>query len=597
MSVATWNLGVNQAPITTAQFSSDDSFYVDLGEEVPVDSVLFLLKDNSYNLSLYKGSPENWQAVTSNWEKSEYYKWDQIGFSQTTQYIKVEFGASSNAVISEMTASTSDNEQIPITTIVNLSSENVKVQNLVDEQDKIQLPITYMSQTYFDEIYFARTAEQYLNLQSPYEWTHPPLGKLIQAAGIAAFGYNPFGWRITGVLFATLMIPVMYLLGKKLFGTWIGGFASAFLLTFDFMHFAMGRMGTVDTYLVFFALLSQLSFFTYFKNVAKNGWKTPVLPLFLALVFFALAFSTKWVVMYGTLGMLALLAAMRINDLRKLKKSLSYKFAGFFDHPFLLLIAFAAIAVGIYFLIYIPDMLTGRPFYEGSGRGVVDLQFAMYNYHSTLEASHSFGSPWWSWPFMVSTSGYVPLWLDITYLPNNVVSTISAFGNPAVWWVGFASMIVVAIEAVDIKALFKRLRHVLDKRVKESAEQLGETQPPSLDAKVPSQIPESAPAGCRWNVAAVFIATVFFFSWIPYVLISRVTFIYHYFVCVPLLCLASAYVINNHWSTRKGKIVTLIFFAAVVAMFILFYPVISGVPTDSSYIQYLKWFPSWYFAP
>ena len=44
----------------------------------------------------------------------------------------------------------------------------------------------------------------------------------------------------------------MFLLGKKLFGTWIGGFSSAFLLSFDFMHFTMARIGTVDTYVVFF---------------------------------------------------------------------------------------------------------------------------------------------------------------------------------------------------------------------------------------------------------------------------------------------------------------------------------------------------------
>ena len=87
-----------------------------------------------------------------------------------------------------------------------------------------------------------------------------------------------------GVIFATLMIPMIYILGKKLFGTWIGGFASAFLLAFDFMHFTMARMATVDTYLVFFSLTSQLFFLIYLKNVLKNGWKAPVQPLFFAIL-------------------------------------------------------------------------------------------------------------------------------------------------------------------------------------------------------------------------------------------------------------------------------------------------------------------------
>ena len=117
-----------------------------------------------------------------------------------------------------------------------------------------------------------------------------------------------------GVVFATLMIPLMYLLGKKLFGTWIGGFSAAFLLTFDFMHFTMARIGTVDTYVVFFSLLSQLFFLIYFMNVVKNGFKkTSVLPLFLAVVFFALGFSTKWFAIYGALACLRCLLAVRIQ--------------------------------------------------------------------------------------------------------------------------------------------------------------------------------------------------------------------------------------------------------------------------------------------
>ena len=125
------------------------------------------------------------------------------------------------------------------------------------------------------------------------------LGKLIQATGVAVFGETPFGWRIMGVVFATLMIPLMYLLGKKLFGTWIGGFSAAFLLSFDFMHFTMARIGTADTYVVFFSLLSQLFFLIYFMNVVKSGWKTSVLPLFFAVLFFALGFSTKWFTLFG----------------------------------------------------------------------------------------------------------------------------------------------------------------------------------------------------------------------------------------------------------------------------------------------------------
>jgi hypothetical protein len=611
ISVATWNLGMTQTPVTIAQLSTGQSFYIDLGTATTVKSVVFLLKDGTYSIYVSYGSPGNWTAAVNNSTFSDYYKWNEINIQKSTQYLKFNFSGSSNAQIAEMAVINTASQRIPVTSIDNLGSGTPELSNLLDEQDLVQYPATYMTQTYFDEIYFVRTAEQYLHLQWPYEWTHPPLGKLIQAGGIEVLGFNPFGWRFVGVLFATLMIPVMYLLGKKLFGTWIGAFASAFLLTFDFMHFTMARMGTADTYVVLFSLLSQLFFLIYFLNVIKKGWKTSVLPLFVAFIFFALGFSTKWLVLYGALGMLALVLVLRIREVIKLKGSFRDRYAAFFDHPFLLMLGFVGVVAVIYFLTYIPDMVIGRPFIafplggpNDTGIAVVNLQFKMYQYHATLVATHNFASPWWSWPLMLNPfpnaanpqlPSYVPLWLAISYLPNNVDSTISVMGNPAVWWVGFVCMLLVAERAIRGKELLSRLWNKLAKKPQNLEVQVlasSETSAPSAEGAIPSQV-----AGGRYDVVAIFIAVVFFFSWIPYVLISRVTFIYHFYVAMPFLCLSSAYFINKYWNTRKGKVATVVFFAVVVVMFAVFYPVISGVPTSTSWINNLKWLRGWYFAP
>jgi len=61
---------------------------------------------------------------------------------------------------------------------------------------------------------------------SPYETTHPPLGKIFIALGILVFGMVPFGWRIVGTLFGVAMVPVMYMFGKRSSMT-------------DFMRFAL----------------------------------------------------------------------------------------------------------------------------------------------------------------------------------------------------------------------------------------------------------------------------------------------------------------------------------------------------------------------
>ncbi len=658
LALATYNLGLTQSPTTTVTFTAGQSFYLDLGSVKNVGSMYILLEDGGYNITVSTGTPQNWQVSVFGLTYSDWYKWSETGIHLDTQYIRVEFAqsTSSNAIIAEVAVTDSSGQKIALSNATAISPSDMSVVNLIDEQNLVVLPPTYMEQTYFDEIYFARTAVQYLHLQSPYEWTHPPLGKLIQAGGIAVFGFSPFGWRFVGVIFGTLMIAVMYVLGKRLFGTWIGGFAAAFLLTFDFMHFTMARMGTADTYVVFFAMLSQLFFFIYLANVVKNGWRTSVIPLFFAVIFFMLGFSTKWLTLFAGLGMLVLLAALRIRDLTKLKAKLADKYAAFFDHPFMMLLAFILIGVAIYFATYIPDMLTGRPFVtwpiggpSDPGIAVVNLQFKMYEYHAGLTATHTFESPWWSWPLMVNPfknlansalPAYVPLWVDVTYgLPNNIISTITVMGNPAVWWVGFVLMLVLAERAIRgrelVQALKTRLapivwrfRSKLTRSPKASEPQVTTTisdlstprssqppmnfsedrQPPSSGVVVlaspsePSVNPTTdgeppKPTGRPWDIAAIFIVTVFFFAWIPFNAISRVTFIYHFYVSVPFLCFASAYFINKYWNTRKGKIATLVFFAAVIALFIAFYPVISGMPTPTSYVHYLKWFPSWFFAP
>ena len=558
-SLAVWNLGMAQTPVTTATISPGQSFAIDLGSVNNVKSVSLLLKDGHFNITVSVGSPESWQVATSNtlypysqgaWS-GDYYKWYEINIQQTTQYVKLAFNeAPSSAIISELAVINEDDQQISVASVNSVDFGNQNLSMLIDEQDTVQYPVTYMTETYFDEIYYVRSSEQYLNFQVPYEWTHPPLGKLIIAAGIVAFGYSPFGWRIMGVIAATLMIPLMYILGKKLLGTWIGGFAAAFLLTFDFMHFTMARMATVDTYVVLFSLASQVFFLIYLKNVLKEGWKTGVQPLFFAFLFFALGFSTKWVVLYGFAAQIAILLFLRLREVAKVKKKgFLNKLDAFSDHPYAVILGFSFVAVVIYFLTYIPDMLAGRSLIE-----VVNLQGAMYNYHSTLTATHSFASPWWSWPFMGK-----PLWLDVWSLPANMKSTIVLLGNPAVWWVGFTSIIGLSVYA-------------LSKIVKNAGKRLGSVGLPAL-----------------------FILVFFFFQWVPYMLISRVTFIYHFYVNVPFLCLASAYFISKYWSNKWVKVAAVAYFMVIVFLFGLFYTVISGAPASTEWIDSLKWFPGWVF--
>lgn len=533
--MATWALGRNSVPLSTWQSSGGEIFYVDLGSVKNVSEIYFLLKQGSFSVAVYTGHPGNWDLKTTE-SFSNYYQWEGIRINNETEFIRFVFQAS-RAEIAEISALDGDGRRIVINMIKGENCDDNSLKTLVDEQEKVECPPTYESETYFDEIYYVRTAEDYLNLREPYEWTHPPLGKLILAAGIYIFGYSPFGWRITGVLLATLMIPVIYVLGKKMFGTWIGAFAPAFLLMFDFMYFTMARIATIDTFVVLFSLLSQLFFFTYIRNVLAEGWKTSTRPLLLAVLFFSLGFSTKWYVLYGFLGQIFILLALRLRELSAFKGWI-VRIRGFFSRPFFNFLVFLAIAMGIYLLTFVPYMIIGHTLAD-----VYQAQWSMYNYHSTLTATHPFSSSWWTWPLISR-----PVWLYVSDLPGGNVSTIVAMGNPAVWWVALASVVLAVEEGI------RRKNHV-----------------------------------------CLFLVTIFLFQWLPYALISRILFLYHFYFNIPILILATAYLINKSWSTRRGKTIVLIYLVAVAALFVIFYPVISGMPTPYYWRDGLRWFRSWVF--
>ena len=97
----------------------------------------------------------------------------------------------------------------------------------------------------------------------------------------------------------------------------------------------------------------------------------------------------------------------------------------------------------------------------------------------------------------------------------------------------------------------------------------------------------------RFDLPAIFITVFFFFQWLPYVLISRLTFIYHYYLDVPFLCLASGYIISKVWPNKWGKVFIIAYLSSAVILFVLFFPVISGLPTSRDWVNHLKLIKGW----
>lgn len=446
---------------------------------------------------------------------------------------------------------------------------------LFDEQSLYPVRFSFRNSMYFDEIYHGRTAYEFLNGLTTYETTHPPLGKIIISAGIALFGMNPFGWRIAGTLLGILMVPVIYLFGKMLTENTPAAVLTCVLFTFDFMHFTQTRIATIDVYITFFVLLMYFFMYCYCR---KSFYDTPLsktlLPLGACGVCMGLGIACKWTGIYAGAGLAVIFFAVLLRRYREYcyTKTSPDGASNGIEHAHIrkvflphtvktlcfCLVFFVIIPALIYLLSYLPFVDNTE---EGLFARMLHNQTAMYSYHSTLEATHPYSSPWYEWPVIRRPVWYYSSIVSGTYGAGGLREGISAFGNPLVWWPGIPA-------ALFMLRLWTRKK----------------------------------------DRTAAFLLIGYLAQYLPWFFVTRITFIYHYFPSVAFVTLMIAYSLLQltgqsgtlpHAETKKlparGFLaLTALYGTAAFSLFLLFYPVLSGQTVDSSYVDHwLRWFSGW----
>jgi Gpi18-like mannosyltransferase/predicted membrane-bound dolichyl-phosphate-mannose-protein mannosyltransferase len=122
----------------------------------------------------------------------------------------------------------------------------------------------------FDEIYYARAGEEYLGGKEIFEYTHPPLTKLIVTLsmilvglgnGLSAHGDSAFGWRFLNVVIGALTVGVLYAFAKRLTSSTLFASLAALMLVCDGFHFVQSRIATPEITVAFFALTTLYAFY------------------------------------------------------------------------------------------------------------------------------------------------------------------------------------------------------------------------------------------------------------------------------------------------------------------------------------------------
>ena len=407
---------------------------------------------------------------------------------------------------------------------------------------------------YFDETYFARAAWE-LRLGLPIsESTHPPLGKLLIAAGAALFGDNPFGWRFAGALASALAVPLLYLLARRLFGRPEPALAAALLFLLDFMRFVQGRMATVEPFVLLFTLLAfQLAHRLGRLEPAGGGERRRALLLALAAgAAVGAAAACKWSGAYAAAGLALLWAAAALRPGWRLRVAAGTA------------LAMVLGAAAAHLAAYLPGMIR----YGATLADVAARQVMMFRYHSLVAETRWYASPWWQWPLMAR-----PVWLyrGVVDVPAQAVASIVTLGNPAAWWGG--GLALLGLAGGGIRRAAAALRRPGGAR---------------------GALPALRAAGAS---PVLVILAGFLTQFLPWALAPRkLTFIYHYLPCVPFLALALAWALDRlPVSAPRRRLALWGAVGTAALLFAAFLPLLTGLPVPRSYAAALRWLPTWIF--
>ena len=550
--VALWQLGSTKAPQTYFVATGEDySFTVEFDNAINLGSIYtysglgdqFTEPEGQKLLGEFEISTSadgtNFDVVCDIGDMSVYTWKETLLQPQSVKAVKVRAKFISN-VLYEIAFFDTEGNLLQGRLVPNADSTNpYGAEFAYDEQDTVPADTSYFGSMYFDEIYHGRTAYEQLNGYYIYESTHPPLGKILISLGVALFGMTPFGWRIVGALCGVAMIPLVYLLVAVLCKNRWAALVGAALIALDFMHLTQTRISTVDTYVVLFVLLTFL-FMAHWHNTPwrdRKGW------LYLALsgLFMGCAIASKWNGAYPMVG-LAMLFFISFGRkyLGSEKAADDKKYA--LQTILLCFVFFVAVPAAVYFASFIPVITA-----DGFGdyfRQFINYQTHMYNYHANLEAEHFFSSMWYSWPLCIK-----PIWYAITDT-GAAASSISAFGSPAIW--------ALTVPAA-VYCLFKGTK--------------------------------------RREVPYLFAGLGWLSSYLPWVMVTRLCFIYHYFPCAVFGIVAIALAAKDLCCAKpQFKKAVAVYIALCLVLFVMFLPVTTGIPVAKEYLDFLEFLPQWHFV-
>jgi dolichyl-phosphate-mannose-protein mannosyltransferase len=425
----------------------------------------------------------------------------------------------------------------------------------------------------FDEVYFKAFAAHYQDGRYYFD-IHPPLAKLIlgaQAAlthlsSSAMINGTAVSLRIIPALAGVILVPVVWGILRRLGASRPFAFLGGLAVLLDNAILVESRFILTDSMLLLFGLSA-----VYFYLVSRDN-KGPAHWFWLALA--AAGAGASMSVKWTGLNALAVVCLVWAWDQRGRLLSLGHRaleLAILLFIPALIYISVFWIHLSLlpntgdgdaFMTTEFQSTLKGSAYYNESAHmsffsKLIELNKEMYHANQTLTATHPYGSHWYTWPLEERPIYY---WQGDT-TPNGSQGNIYLLGNPVIWWGIWISIIT------GLLYLWVMRRKL---------------QPATI-------------AGLSITVVAYFI------NLLPFVAVTRVMFLYHYFFSFLYSLIFSLLLWNDLAKSPHGKQLEdtrdrRIYIGVIVAIvlgFIFFSPLSYGWPLSPTALKAHMWLRSW----
>ena len=302
---------------------------------------------------------------------------------------------------------------------------------------QLQRPATVV----FDETYYAKDANTILhgylgsNPGYPWEpgkevsWPHPEYGKWAIATGVAVFGNRSIGWRIAPAIAGTILLALVYPIGRRVGLSPPWALLALVLAASDFLGIVQSRIATLDVFVALWTALCTYLALRYVQTGHRTAW------LVLCGLAGGIALGTKWSGLYALLAAAAILLLFRRRPWREPGgKAVAHALRDLV----LPVVALVVLPAALYLLSYTLYFAKGHHTWSQW----VELQHQMWWFNTRLHATHPYASKPWTWIF-----DYRPVSYYYVYDTAGVHDIIS-MGNPLLWWASIPSLVGLVVVGI-----------------------------------------------------------------------------------------------------------------------------------------------------